>query len=269
MIQRLKQALTGIVLMASMYFGSPANAEEEQEVPIDQDGIEAVEDKKKSPVKGSVELMGGHEGTSLDAKVAVDLGKGFGLFTRQYANLDYSFVDEEVDEQAEALAEEGEGPGSPYSHFGLVDVTYELREGCDVFTEFRYSISAPDNPKKPEIAVSPRVGIQGHGGVGNLNVYGNATLDVLNRDSDARVEFLGTASYKIELSDDFYLIPSLEGIVNIADDGNVIAIQRPRLELGDDHFQAGLAVNIGESYNQEANSVDVDVNVGGSVQLIF
>ena len=243
----INRMLSGIVLMSSMYVGGSALAEENPE----QDGVEVGEEEKKSPVSGSVELMGGHEGASLDAKVGVNLGKGFGLFSRQFGNLSYGDV------------------GIAYSHFGLFDLSHNLGDGCDVFSELRYSISALDDPKKPEIAVSPRVGIQGYGGVGGLKVYGNASLDVLKRDSGARVEFLGVASYDIELSDNLSLIPGMEVIIDIADDGNVSVIERPRLSLGGDHFRAGVAVNLGQSYNAESDKVDVDVNVGASAQVNF
>ena len=79
---------------------------------------------------GSVELMAGHQSTTLDTKVSTEVAEKTGLFIRQMTT---------------------STPEGEVSYFGLADLSYKLVGGLDVVGEIQAA---------PGMGVIPRAGLQ-------------------------------------------------------------------------------------------------------------
>jgi hypothetical protein len=187
---------------------------------------------------GAVEIKATTSGTELDAKMMTGIGQ-FGLFQRNFIGVDYE--------------------GKP-SDFGIVDLTYNLGDHGDAVVEGQYSFTGG--------FFVPRLGFQAYGGVGDLSLYGIATVqadgDLL--ESGSLVELLGIVSGSKDLGK-VSLYADGEFLLDLGLDGPSYAQQEGRVGLGDETFQAGVS---GKARQIEVDGVTVvEGEVGPYVQVSF
>ncbi|MBU1111334.1 MAG: hypothetical protein ABIG93_04375 [archaeon] len=186
-------------------------------------------EEKEVPTHGSVETMVGYNGAVTDLKTTTYLGAGFGLFTRNFGNLNYTLGQE----------------GAEASDFGLVDLTYNLGSNGDLVLEGQYSVSGK--------FFSPRAGVQAYGGTGPLSLYGLATVSP----GEVPVELIGVANIDLPINERAMFHVGVEGLIDLGLDGPTFAQEKLRFGVGDDHFEAGAGVDV-----VEVAGLELSVNAG-------
>jgi hypothetical protein len=137
----------------------------------------------------SIELMGGHEASTLDVKVGGELAPRVGAFARTRVKADYETGDETV----KALV--------------VGSLTLNMVDGLDVVVGGKAS---------PSFGVHPRSGLQYFKKIGDLKIFGQATIKTLK---EPDYELLGKLVYCPKLTDDVGLDLGVEGVVDLDKDG--------------------------------------------------
>lgn len=197
--------------------------------------VSAEEIKSLPTFHANAELMVGNESTVLDAKT-ISAYDNVGLFTRNIVDVDHQGVND----------------------FGLVDLTYNIGSG-DLVLEGQYSLGE-------DAWFSPRVGIQGYTNVGDLNLYGLATLELGNVDSPTLFETVGKVSYAHDLGE-LDLDLSLEVLLDVGLDGISFAQEKARVGVGNDYVNIGAGVNLIEIPTEDG--LQVYVNAGPYIKGSF
>ena len=163
---------------------------------------------------GSVELMAGHQSTTLDTKVSTEVAEKTGLFIRQMTT---------------------STPEGEVSYFGLADLSYKLVGGLDVVGEIQAA---------PGMGVIPRAGLQHFGKVGDLAVYALATVKTMEHPDG---EIVVSLSYTPKLGESIDLLMSLEDLTSIGKEGHQFSAQKLRAGITlMEKYHIGAAANLTE-----------------------
>ncbi len=183
--------------------------------------------------EGSLELMAGHQTTTLDTKISAEVAPKTGLFIRQMTTTDY----------------EGE-----VSTFGLADVSYKVVGGLDVVGEVQAA---------PGMGIIPRVGAQYFGQLGDLTLY---VLGTVKAGEKPDGEFVTAIGYSPKLAEGVSLLTSMENLTSVGESGHQFSVQRLRAGVTlAEKYQIG----VGADLTEVGNEGTLDTNVGGFAGLKF
>ncbi|MFH1520176.1 MAG: hypothetical protein ABID61_00880 [Candidatus Micrarchaeota archaeon] len=184
----------------------------------------------------SIELMAGHNQTTIDLKASAEITKKLGVFMRARPSVDYD---------------------GNISSFGLVDLTINLTDGLDAVGEVQFVGGK----------VVPRAGVQHFIKTGDFSAYNLATLGM---DSESYLELLTALKYCPALSQTLKLLAHVENVTDLDKTGHVWSTQRIRLGVLIDGWGFGPAVDLTETGNSPKTSDGtLGWNLGGFVSKTF
>ena len=159
---------------------------------------------------GIVEVASGHESSTLDVRLGMELLPRILLFTRHKVTVDYE---------------------NKLSYFGYTDLAFNLIDGLDIVFETQYLNDG----------LSPRAGFEYFKAVGDFSFFTIATV-LLDDKPDGELYIL--AGYTPALTDALKLLTELELVTNIGGDGHNFSAQGLRVGVEWKGLSAGLAGNV-------------------------
>ncbi len=182
---------------------------------------------------GSVEVMAGHNQTTIDTKISTEIAPKANLFIRQITTADY----------------EGE-----VGFFGLADVSYNIFDGLDVVAEVQAA---------PGMGVIPRAGLQYFGQLGDFSVYVLGTVKTMENPDG---EFVVNLGYTPKISDNVNLLLNLEDLTSVGEKGHNFSVEKLRTGVTFmEKYQVGAALDL----TILGNEGELDYNLGGFMGLTF
>ena len=169
---------------------------------------------QSTSAKGSVELMGGLESSTLDTKVLKNISKKIAFFNRN------------------RITSNAKGN---ISTFHIAKLGYKVIDNLGITAGMMGTSKG---------GISPQVGLEYFFKKGDFKFY---QLALSSLKKDPTIMSLTNVSYSPELKKNLGLVAEFENVSFFNKEGNLVSLQRPRLGVKYKGFQAGVAVDFSEN----------------------